>query len=145
MIIIIILFSTFMTRSSWNILLQHRTQIDNLIHLHFTSQRLSQMYKTVNFQFRPTLSFSLTKILSWVLIQFLSKESETPCVCVCVCLRETERERENGESKDAISVSLFWISGSLPRDRIATVHCGSLGIGLRDQTLQTVHVDVCSI
>lgn len=64
MIIIIILFSTFMTRSSWNILLQHRTQIDNLIHLHFTSQRLSHMYKTVNFQFRPTLSFSLTKILS---------------------------------------------------------------------------------
>lgn len=106
MIIIIILFSTFMTRSSWNILLQHRTQIDNLSHLHFTSQRLSHMYKTVNFQFRPTLSFPFTKILSRVLIQFLSKESETPCVCVCVWVSERQRERERMENLRMLSLFL---------------------------------------
>ena len=127
-----------MTRSSWNILL-HRTQIDNLIHSHFTSQRLSYMYKTVNCSFRVLRCHSLYH-KKHLLIQFLPTKSETHCA---VFVSERERER-NGESKDAITVSLLWISGSLPRDRIATVHCSSLGIGLRDQTLQTVHVDVCS-
>ena len=160
-----------MTCSSWNILL-HRTQIDNLIHSHFTSQRLSYMYKTVNWSFRVLRCHSLShkKHISWVLIQFLSKKSETnnylfylihcqypenlvfrfncdkstfESRALCVFVSERERERD-GESKDAITVSLFWISGSLPRDRIATVHCSSLGVGLRDQTLQTVHMDVCS-
>ena len=117
-----------------------------------------------------TLSFSLSQ-KTHLLIQFLSKSQRQTITysilftantqkiwysdsiatrarsraghCVCLCRRERERER-NGESKDAITVSLFWISGSLPRDRIATVHCSSLGVGLRDQTLQTVHMDVCS-
>ena len=95
----------------------------------------------------PILSYSLPiPRKSGIQIQLRQEHvREQGIVCVCVGERERERERErNGESKDAISVSLFWISGSLPRDRIATVHCSSLGIGLRDQTLQTVHVDVCS-
>ena len=81
-----------MTRSSWNILL-HRTQIDNLIHPHFTSQRLSYMYKTVNWSFRVLRCHSLYH-KKHLLIQFLPKKSETHCV-LFVSEREREREMEN--------------------------------------------------
>jgi hypothetical protein len=41
----------------------------------------------------------------------------------------------DGESKVGGSGAVFWVSGSVLRARIATVHGGSLRIQLRDQTL----------
>jgi hypothetical protein len=50
----------------------------------------------------------------------------------------------DGESKVGGSGAVLWVSVSVQRARIATVHGGSLRIRLRDQTLQRLHVDVCS-
>ena len=109
-----------MTRSSWNILL-HRTQIDNLIHSHFTSQRLSYMYKTVNWSFRVLRCHSLShkKHISWFSSSPKVRDKQLPILSyslpiprksgiqirlrqehvreqgiVCVCVGERERERE---------------------------------------------------
>lgn len=52
--------------------------------------------------------------------------------------------RRYGESKMGSGGAVFRDSGTVQRARIATVYGGSLRIRLRDQTLQRLHVDVCS-